>query len=205
MTRFYGIALLGEGGEYINSYAGAAARGSILFHKSKEDIMKKGLLFLFTVLLMVTFAGTAAAILPITPITPITPIIPLNPCFGATFTADLVNITEHDLDTGADHWISVVTYELESGGTTVGHGFSKYTSQQFASGSYVASEETVIIDALSVSAFGQSSNTTSGLAGSRGVITNAITFNGQRRNDIMGTYMFSDFTGSLEICAFITP
>jgi hypothetical protein len=157
--------------------------------------MKKGLLFLLTVLFLGTFAGPAAAL---------SIILPLDPCFFATFRADVVDLTEYDLDTGADHWISVVTYELQDGGMTIGHGFSNYTSQQFASGSYVASEETVIVDALSLTAFGQSFNTTPGLAGSQGVITNAITFEGQSRNDIRGTYLFSSFTGSLELCAFLT-
>lgn len=156
--------------------------------------MKKGLLFLFSLVLIWTFASfpsVAAAL--------------ADPCAAATVIADVVNIAENNPLSSPENLTEVASYDLESGGAVVGHGISKFTSQSFGALTFVASEETFIVDALSLTVFGQSSNTVDGIAGARGVIIGAITFDGQKRNNITGTYIFSDFIGILQICFFLGP
>ncbi len=165
--------------------------------------MKKALIIFCAVLLTALFAGTALAIDPIFDV-PIIPSIVLDPCFGATFTADVFVNHEYFLDPPDDN-VEVATYELQKGGVTVAHGFSKFASDVFGADTFVASEETIIVDSKSFTAFGRSSNTTAGIAGARGIITGAISFSGNKVSSIQGTYAFSDFTGSLKFCAFITP
>ncbi len=157
--------------------------------------MKKGLLFLLSLVLIWTFAGTSS----------VATAAVLDPCATATVIVDVVNITENNPLSSADNLTEIASYDLESGGSTVGHGISKYTSQSFGTLTYVASEETVILEALSLTVFGQSSNIVDGIAGATGVITGAVQFDGLKRNDITGTYMFSDFTGTLQICVFFAP
>ncbi len=169
--------------------------------------MKKALVILCAVLLTALFAGTVSATVPagFDPfvISQVVPAVILDPCSGATFVADMVNLEELFLDAGMN--VELATYELQKDSVTVGHGFSKYAVHTFGTDTYVASEETIIVDAKSFTAYGQSSNTTSGIAGARGIITGAVSFSGDKISAIQGTYAFSDFTGSLRFCAFITP
>jgi hypothetical protein len=158
--------------------------------------MKKVLAFMLLFVLAGTFAGAAST----------ATAAPLDPCAVATFIIDVVPNDEIRLWDTQTNLTSIVSYYLESGGQTVGHGFSKYTSQSFADGDYVASEETAIIDAFGLTVFGQSANTVDGIAGAAGVITGAVQFDGVKRNDIAGTYIFiSDDTGGLHICVFLEP
>ncbi len=146
--------------------------------------MKKGLLLLFSLALIGTFASfpsVASAL--------------ADPCATATVIVDVVNIFENNPLSSQENLTEVASYDLESGGTTIGHGISKYTSQSFGALTYVASEETVILEALSLTVFGQSSNTVDGIAGARGIITGAITFDGQKETTLRGNTFFPILSG----------
>ncbi|SPQ00065.1 exported hypothetical protein [Candidatus Sulfobium mesophilum] len=121
--------------------------------------MKKGLLFLFSLVLIETFASfpsVAAAL--------------ADPCAEATVIVDVVNIAEDNPLSSPENLTEVASYDLESSGAVVGRGISKYTSQSFGALTFVASEETVIVVALSLTVFGQSSNTVVGITGARGLL-----------------------------------
>lgn len=121
--------------------------------------MKKGLLFLFSLVLIETFASfpsVAAAL--------------ADPCAAATVIADVVNIAENNPLSSPENLTEVASYDLESSGAVVGRGISKYTSQSFGALTFVASEETVIVVDLSLTVFGQSSNTVVGITGARGLL-----------------------------------
>lgn len=82
--------------------------------------MKKGLLFLFSLVLIGIFASfpsVAAAL--------------ADPCAAATVIVDVVNIAENNPLSSPENLTEVASYDLESGGAVVGHGISKYTSQSF--------------------------------------------------------------------------
>ncbi len=158
--------------------------------------MKKGLFFLLLLVLTGTFAATASTATAASP----------DPCAVATFIIDIAPNDEVRLWDTQNNLTAIASYYLEMGGETVGHGFSRYTSQSFGDGNYVASEETAIIDVLGLTVFGQSANTVDGIAGAAGVITCAVQFDGVQSNDSTGTYIFiSDDTGGLHICVFPAP
>jgi hypothetical protein len=138
--------------------------------------LKKGLLFLFSLVLIGIFASfpsVAAAL--------------ADPCAAATVIVDVVNIAEIHcllrrilLKWQAMIWkVAVQLLVTASQNTQASHsghfrgiGGNRYRGR-------------LIIDSVwSILKYGRRNH------GARGVITGAITFDGQKRNDITGTYIF---------------
>jgi hypothetical protein len=182
---------------------------------NKEEIMKLRHLFTLLALLACLAVSSPALAAPIfQPIDPgifMPPVLVLDPCFGADLVTN-IDGTYYDYKGGisdTDSFTAVLEYELALSGTPVAHVISHYKRIQFGADSLsniTALDDTFVIygSGANLTVFGRAVHVGGAtIIGANGVITGAVTFNGQSV-PLKGTYRITSFGGPPNrVCFFV--
>ncbi len=128
-----------------------------------------------------------------------------DPCVGSSFTGDIGPITAYDVSTDFDHYYTATyIYDVSVSGNVVAHVITHYKRVNFpGSTPNVAMEDTFIDLVRERTFFGRSVHRDDYTnIGAEGVITGAVTFNGDPIN-VKGTYITTNFGGPDHFCAYL--
>jgi hypothetical protein len=149
-------------------------------------------LVLLTLFLTIPAAVNAAPFDPVVPIGPLIPIV-LDPCLFADYVATMSSHGSYVVayDAGDNYHEEFHTWQLSvSGAGLTGQLVSEYKRMTTASGSFVHTEDTIIVpDQFTV--FGRAYKTATGYTDAQGVIVGVIDANGNQI-DVKGTYLYTD-------------
>jgi hypothetical protein len=127
-----------------------------------------------------------------------------DPCFGASFSANMGTADNFDSTFDTDFLTAVYRYTLSVSGTVVGTVYTTYKRVGTGAATYMVTMDDTIVGADGTTVFGRSVNRgVTGIIGLKGEIVGAINPNGTINHGINGRYLTSNFTGTNKFCAFL--